>query len=160
MLLGERAEAQEKDEQRREDLQHQRHGQVAKALCGRRVLCGAEDQVVLLVRLQPDRDPAEGLDPGIQEAARQPELEHVHAVMSGRVRVLLRLMEPARALGRTGGSLRGRQLALARVASAQRQQEQERDDRRADAEAAVPQQAHELVASDSSHHGIHGSLTR
>ena len=66
-LAGERAKGQQDDEQRHQVLKDLRRRQRADALRGGRVLCGAQQEIVLPVGLQEYRRPCIGIDTFIDE---------------------------------------------------------------------------------------------
>ncbi len=98
-LAGEARERQRHDQQRQ---QHQRGGrgrQLPEPTRRRRVFDRPMPRELLLVRFEKDEDADERIEAGIDRRERLHRLEHERAVVRGRVRIHVALVEPHVALG-------------------------------------------------------------
>ena len=98
-LAGEARERQRHDEQRQ---QHQRRGrrrQLPEAARRRRVFDRPMPRQLLLVRFEKHEHADERIETGIDRRQRLHRLEHERAVMRGRVRIHVALVEPHVPLG-------------------------------------------------------------
>ena len=93
-LAGEARKRQRHDQQRQ---QHQRGGcgrELAEPARRRRILDRPVARELLLVRFKEDEHADEGIEPGIDRRQRLHRLEHERAVVRGRVRIHVALVEP------------------------------------------------------------------
>ena len=135
-------------------LQHSGGRQRPEALGSRRVLRRPHEEVVLPVRLEPDRRSRPRIDALVHERQRQPGLEGIDPVVRSRVRVLLSLGVPVisrRRLGRLQLCARGPHL---RPAGPQRHEEECAHHECTEAEATITQEVREFLSCDSTDHDL------
>jgi hypothetical protein len=147
-----RAERHQHDEQRQQHLQHLGAGHLAEALDRGAILCRAELELVLLVRLQPGRDTDVGIDAGVDHRQLALGLERVDAVVRRRMGILPVLVQPLGARFGTGGRVLTAQLGVVLPAGAERQQRDEQHHRREQPEAAVAQHLRHFLARNPANH--------
>ena len=147
-----RAEREQHDEQRHEQLQSGGGGQFAEAAHRGGVLRGEERGLVLSVRFEEDGGADEGFEAAIEHGQPRERLEDIHAVMAGRVGILFALIEPVLTLEGGGGVVFGAGALHLLPREQERNSEQHEDHSGGDAEAAVAPGIEEFFAGDGENH--------